>query len=67
MADERIVAESQSVKVFLRLRPLNRFETSKRSRSAVEVLSEQRLAIDDPLQGDWEIDFDGVRVYVRPT
>ena len=52
---------TENIRVFLRLRPLNKFETNRRSRSAVEVVDETRIAIDDPVKGDWEVDVDGVR------
>ena len=54
--------ECQNTNVFLRLRPLNQLELSKRSRRAIEVVDEKHVAVDDPEQGDWELELDGVRL-----
>lgn len=58
---------AEKVEVFLRLRPLNQYELSKRSRMAVEVVDHQHLAVDHPTQGDWEVELDGVRRYFNET
>ena len=56
-------SEGENVRVYLRLRPLNKFETTKRSRSAVEVLDAHNVVIDDPSQpDDWEVSLSGVSV-----
>ena len=51
---------SENIKVYLRLRPLNKFEANRRSRSVVEVIDDRRIAIEDPAEGDWEAELDGV-------
>jgi hypothetical protein len=52
--------EEHHVRVFLRLRPLNRLEVNRRSRSVVEILDDQRVAVEDPAEGDWEVTCDKV-------
>jgi hypothetical protein len=52
--------EQHHVRVFLRLRPLNRLEVNRRSRSVVEILDDQRVAVEDPVEGDWEVTVDRV-------
>jgi hypothetical protein len=52
--------EQHHVRVFLRLRPLDRLEVNRRSRSVVEVLDDKRVAVEDPAEGDWEVACDGV-------
>jgi hypothetical protein len=52
--------EQHHVRVFLRLRPLNRLEVNRRSRSVVEILDDQRVAVEDPAEGDWEVTCDRV-------
>ena len=51
---------AENIKVYLRLRPLNKFEANRRSRSVVEVIDDRRIAIEDPAEGDWEAELDGV-------
>jgi hypothetical protein len=50
----------EPIKVFLRLRPINKSEENKGSRSAVEVFDKKRIAVDDPREGNWDVEFDGV-------
>jgi hypothetical protein len=52
--------EEHHVRVFLRLRPLNRLEVNRRSRSVVEILDDERVAVEDPAEGDWEVTCDRV-------
>ena len=52
--------EEHHVRVFLRLRPLNRLEVNRRSRSVVEILDDQRVTVEDPAEGDWEVACDRV-------
>ena len=51
---------AENIRVYLRLRPLNRFEENKRSRTVVEVIEEKRVAVEDPESGEAEFEFDGV-------
>jgi hypothetical protein len=52
--------EQHHVRVFLRLRPLNRLEVNRRSRSVVEILDDQRVTVEDPAEGDREVTCDRV-------
>jgi hypothetical protein len=54
------VQQNKNVLVYLRLRPLNKFEKNKRSRNVVEVIDDKRIAVENPLEGDFEAELDGV-------
>jgi len=58
----------QNVRVFLRLRPLNKLEENRRSRRVVEILDDQRVTVENPAEatGDWEVTCDKVRSNVAP-
>jgi hypothetical protein len=52
-----------SIPTFLRLRPLDPFESARRSRSAVwqDDNDHKRIVVEDPERGEWEAELDGVR------
>lgn len=55
-ADER-------VKVYLRLRPMDKLETSKRSKDCIELHENPKLiTVDSPLLGTFDFTFDQVRL-----
>jgi hypothetical protein len=47
---------SSNVRVFLRLRPLNKFEISRRNRKAVDVISETNVHVDTVPEMEFECD-----------
>lgn len=51
-------ASHSQVRVFLRLRPLNKYEVSRRSRKAVDLVDPKKAALSDD---NLEFDCDGVR------
>jgi len=57
--------ESKNIRVFLRLRPMNKLELSRRSRNCVEVYppgiyGSTELTVDSPLEGEYDFNFDQV-------
>lgn len=53
----------EEVKVFLRLRPMDKLETSKRSKDCIELHDNPKIiTVDSPLLGDFDFTFDQVRV-----
>lgn len=61
-AEETVVEEREEspVRVFLRLRPLNKFESSRRSRNAVDILDDNKTVACDAPEGEIEVRLDGV-------
>jgi hypothetical protein len=58
--DEQEVNEN--MRVFLRLRPMNKLETSRRSKNCVELDNDSRcIRVDSPLEGEYDFFFDHVR------
>ena len=59
----------EEVKVYLRLRPMDKLETSKRSKDCIELhTNPQIVTVDSPLQGVYDFTFDMVGHYVSlPT
>jgi len=57
-----------SVKVCLRLRPMNKLETSRRSKNCVEVHydTDNSLTVDSPLDGEFDFTFDKVFDDIAP-
>ena len=54
-------AAEENVKVFLRLRPMDKLETSKRSKDCIELHDDPKLVtVDSPLLGTFEYTFDQV-------
>lgn len=55
----------EHVKVYLRLRPMDKFETAKRSKDCTQLHENPKLVtVDSPLQGNFDYTFDQVR---KPT
>jgi hypothetical protein len=51
------------IKVFLRLRPMTKLETSRRSRSCIEIHKGHRdFTLDSPQDGEYDFQFDYVSV-----
>jgi hypothetical protein len=59
--DEQEVNEN--MRIFLRLRPMNKLETSRRSKNCVELDNTQPrcITVDSPLDGEYDFYFDHVR------
>jgi hypothetical protein len=56
--------DPSKVKVFLRLRPMNKLETSRRSKDCVELHDDPKIiTVDAPLQGLYDFSCDMVRPY----
>ena len=54
----------ESVKVYLRLRPMNKLEQSKRSKDCIELHNNPMIVtVDSPLQGAFDFTFDMVRAF----
>ena len=52
---------SEDVKVFLRLRPMDKLETSKRSKDCIELHDNPKIVtVDSPLLGVYDFTFDQV-------
>ena len=52
----------EPVKVFLRLRPMDKLETSKRSKDCIELHDNPKIiTVDSPLLGVYDFTFDQVR------
>lgn len=53
--------KDKRIHVYLRLRPMNKLEASRRSRDCIEVHNDnQTLTVDSPLEGEYEFSFDRV-------
>ena len=51
----------ENVKVFLRLRPMDKLETSKRSKDCIELHDNPKIVtVDSPLLGAFDFTFDQV-------
>lgn len=51
----------EEVKVYLRFRPMDKLETSKRSKDCIELhTNPQIVTVDSPLQGVYDFTFDMV-------
>jgi hypothetical protein len=63
MGKEKKQADDDSqVKVYLRLRPMDRLETSKRSKDCIELHDNPKIiTVDSPLLGCYDFTFDQVR------
>ena len=52
---------NENMSVFVRLRPMNKLETSRRSKNCVELHDNPRcLTVDSPLEGEYDFYFDHV-------
>ena len=53
---------NENMKVFLRLRPMNKLETSRRSKNCVDLPEDDPrcLTVDSPLEGEYDFFFDRV-------
>ena len=50
------------MRVFLRLRPINKLEQSRRSKNCIELHEDPTLVtVDSPLEGEYDYTFDHVR------
>lgn len=50
------------MRVFLRLRPINKLEQSRRSKNCIELHEDPTLiTVDSPLEGEYDFTFDHVR------
>lgn len=59
-------ADEEQVKVFLRLRPMDKLETSKRSKDCIELHEDpQLITVESPLLGTFDFTFDQVRSNVH--
>jgi hypothetical protein len=55
--------DSRRVHVYLRLRPINKLEESKRSKDCIELHDNPKIVtVDSPLQGSFDFTFDMVRI-----
>lgn len=54
---------NENMRVFLRLRPMNKRETSRRSKNCVELDDDDHrcISVDSPLEGEFTFRFDHVR------
>lgn len=53
--------DDSRIRVYLRLRPMNKLEESKRSKDCVEMHDNPKtLTVDSPLQGTFDFSFDMV-------
>jgi hypothetical protein len=54
---------NENMRVFLRLRPMNKLETSRRSKNCVELDDDdpRTILVDSPLDGEYDFRFDHVR------
>lgn len=64
--------EKANIEVYLRLRPMNKLELSRRSRHCVEISSSEyrekgRVTIDSPLEGTFSFDFERVSTMIDET
>ena len=52
----------EDMRVFLRLRPMNKLETSRRSKNCIELTEDPTIiTVDSPLEGEYDFSFDHVR------
>jgi hypothetical protein len=57
--------DGEDVKVYLRFRPMDKLETSKRSKDCIHLHDNPKIVtVDSPLQGVYDFSFDAVRSYV---
>lgn len=54
---------NENMRIFLRLRPMNKLETSRRSKNCVELDDDDPrcISVDSPLEGEYDFSFDHVR------
>lgn len=51
----------EDMRVFLRLRPMNKLETSRRSKNCIELTEDPTIiTVDSPLEGEYDFSFDHV-------
>ena len=56
----------QHVKVYLRLRPMDKLETAKRSKDCIELHENPKLiTVDSPLMGTFDFSFDQVSLFIQ--
>lgn len=56
----------ENVKVYLRLRPMDKLETAKRSKDCIELHENPKLiTVDSPLMGTFDFSFDQVSFVTR--
>jgi hypothetical protein len=52
----------EDMRVFLRLRPMNKLETSRRSKNCIDLSEDPSIiTVDSPLEGEFDFTFDHVR------
>jgi hypothetical protein len=51
-SDNDAYKDGANVNVFLRLRPMNNLEKSKRSKNCIEVHDGREITVDSPLEGE---------------
>ena len=52
----------EDMRVFLRLRPMNKLETSRRSKNCIDLSEDPSIVtVDSPLEGEFDFTFDHVR------
>lgn len=65
---DHVDGDSCSVRVFLRLRPMDKLETSKRSKDCIELHDNPKIiTVDSPLLGVFDYTFDQVCVGRRAS
>lgn len=57
---EELEQSENRVQVYLRLRPMNKFETSRRSKNCIEVHDDWVITVDSPLEGEFDFTLDKV-------
>lgn len=58
--EEELDQSDNRVQVCLRLRPMNKFETSRRSKNCVELHDDRVISVDSPLEGEYDFTLDRV-------
>ena len=60
------VDKSDSVRVCLRIRPMNKLETSRRSRDCINLREDsQSFTVDSPLDGKYQFKYDKVSTHKK--
>ena len=55
----------EDMRVFLRLRPMNKLETSRRSKNCIDLSEDPSIVtVDSPLEGEFDFTFDHVRQHL---
>jgi hypothetical protein len=63
--EEILKKGEERVKVYLRLRPMDKLETSKRSKDCIELHDNPKIiTVDSPLLGSFDFTFDQVRTFL---